>query len=192
MVLLDLNEVKNPSIPVELIIRNFKCINQISIAINYNCKMARKILDMVNMVLSLFVLHYYFIFDYSKCSYENRCFSPPTHWFIFEENKKENSALKQLKNTKMYLDADISYVNFGQSRTTSHFQQYNSYDVYNHGSDMGGKLNVVFDRYIKVSNDGRAFQTKSIVYPKVRQRRLLQDVKLRIGIEVCYKIQLLL
>lgn len=91
----------------------------------------------------------------------------------------------------MYLDADISYVNFGQSFINANYQQYNLYDVYNHGSDMGGKLNVVFDRYLTIRNDGRAFQTKSIVYPKIRQRKILNDVKLRIGIEVCYRVEVI-
>lgn len=37
------------------------------------------------------------------------------HWIIYETNEKESLALKQLKNTRVYLDADISYINFGRS-----------------------------------------------------------------------------
>lgn len=62
MVLLNLNEVENANIPVDLILRNFKRSNQISIALNYDCKMTKDILNMVNSsqsivskIISLFV-----------------------------------------------------------------------------------------------------------------------------------------
>lgn len=47
-----------------------------------------------------------------QCS-SNRCFPSWIHWLIFEENAENNSALDQLRSSPIFIDADISYVNFG-------------------------------------------------------------------------------
>lgn len=36
------------------------------------------------------------------------------HWVIFETNYDESLALKQFQHTRLFYDADISYVNLGK------------------------------------------------------------------------------
>lgn len=84
----------------------------------------------------------------------------------------------------MYLDADISHINFGQSFTNENYEQYNLYDVYNHGTDMDGILKVKFDRSLIVRNNETVVQATSYVHPKMKNRKNLSEVKIRIGVQV--------
>lgn len=84
----------------------------------------------------------------------------------------------------MYLDADISYVNFGRPTTRCSNKKFKLYDVYNHGTDMEGILKVKFDRYLIIWNNGKVSQTISSIYPKIKNRKDLSEVKIRIGIQV--------
>lgn len=59
------------------------------------------------------------------------------------------------------------------------------YDVYNNGRDLGGKLQVIFDKCLAIMKNHTIYLTKSNIYPKIVNRKFLNDITFRIGIHVC-------
>lgn len=91
-----------------------------------------------------------------------------------------SSALETLNTTRLFVDAEISYVDFDgtiMDRTPI-------YDVYNNGHHIGGRLNVTLDRYfVNSAPSGKGYLTKSIINMKTKydNRMDLSDVTLRVG-----------
>lgn len=139
----------------------------------------------------------------AQCSNYDRCFSPPMHWLIFESNNGKNGkTITELKKRRIFLNADISYINFGQSIDNNgqvsfedlisviiHYfwlsrrRQYQVFDIYNNGYDFGGKLQIIFDRYFTIKNNTVDFN-QSNLYPKTVHRKFLNDISVKIGIPV--------
>lgn len=63
---------------------------------------------------------------------------------------------------------------------------YKLYDVYNNGYNFGGKLRIIFDRYIMLTLNNDIFFTESIFYSKIAYRNHLNDITIRIGVIVNY------
>lgn len=51
---------------------------------------------------------------------------------------------------------------------------------------MGGKLQIFFDRYLVVNENGTVYLTKSLVYPKIVYRKYFDDITFRIGVIVSF------
>lgn len=47
-------------------------------------------------------------------SSSKKLFSPSFHWFIYENNTINDSAMIKMENLSISVDADIFYVNFGK------------------------------------------------------------------------------
>lgn len=57
------------------------------------------------------------------------------------------------------------------------------YDVYNNGFDIGGKLRILFDRYLVVDHDRQlAYLSESAIQPKVARRRFFKDITFLLGV----------
>lgn len=70
-------------------------------------------------------------------------------------------------------------------------KQYKVFDVYNNGYKWGGKLKVIFNKYlIHENNNHKIYTTKSNI--NSIQRKSLNDITLRIGMDViCFGSYLL-
>ena len=66
--------------------------------------------------------------------------------------------------------------------------QYPMYDVYNNGYSHGGKLNVTFDRYLRVDVYGVVGLTESRISakPRYENRINLNDTTIRVGLVVSF------
>lgn len=109
------------------------------------------------------------------------------HRLMFESNEDENFALEFLENVKFLLISDVSYVHFGRSSVLSGGNVIEIFDVYNNGHEFGGKLKMLFDRYLLIKNNSVSL-TVSVLYPKVVRRTSLNDISLNIGLPVTFTL----
>lgn len=65
------------------------------------------------------------------------------------------------------------------------------YEVYNNALKLGGKLNVIFDRYIVEHNDRIFIEATRGITPKLFRRRNMSDITARIGVVVMSSISYL-
>lgn len=56
--------------------------------------------------------------------------------------------------------------------------------MYNNGRDLGGRLQVIFDRFLVIQDNEKIYLTESQVNPKTVQRKFMSDITMRIGIHV--------
>lgn len=93
-----------------------------------------------------------------------------------------SSALVTLNTTRLFVDAEISYVDMPID--ASLLDRFPIYDVYNNGHHIGGRLNVTLDRYFVYSQTSlKGYLTESIVNinTKYDNRMDLSDVTMRVG-----------
>lgn len=65
---------------------------------------------------------------------------------------------------------------------------YRIFDVYNNAYNLGGKLQITFDRFLVRQNLTEVYLLKSTIYPKIRQRNTLSDLTLRVSVVVSIQI----
>lgn len=67
---------------------------------------------------------------------------------------------------------------------------YHIFDIYNNAYNLGGKLQVVFDRFLVMRGATEIYLSKSTIYPKTRQRKTLNDLTVRISVIVRTRIHI--
>ncbi|XP_073843205.1 ionotropic receptor 75a-like isoform X2 [Musca autumnalis] len=116
---------------------------------------------------------------------EEKLFRQHFHWLIYDD-KSDSERFKQLfENFHMAVDADATYA-FPNLEILSSPKNisYVTYDVYNNGYYLGGKLNMTVDREVQCS--ARVCELKrylSSLHEKSRNdnRWLLRDITMRVS-----------
>lgn len=108
----DLNSMKNANIPINFILNKITRNEQLTIFLNFDCKLA---IDAMKLVNEKFFTLFAVILKLSsrQCSSSSQCFSQTMHWIIVESNKRE-LVLRQLRNMRLTINTDISYINFAK------------------------------------------------------------------------------
>lgn len=60
---------------------------------------------------------------------------------------------------------------------------YDVADLFNNGYEYGGKLKAIIDSQIMIDSNETVHIFKMYYYPKIRQRKFLEDIKLRLGLQ---------
>lgn len=118
------------------------------------------------------------------------------------ENNHENTATKLFQNISIFVDADVSYINFGIENEMNRYvtsilffyknddkqnwkmfsvKWFEVYDIYNNAFELGGRLRV--NKYLNVFIDNNeTISIENIINgPKTVHRKYFDDVTLHVG-----------